>query len=172
VTERLWAPWRMAYIDSAKDEPSDGDECFLCAKPREGDDERALILARARHAYVVLNAYPYNPGHVLVAPYRHVGELEELTDDELLDSSHLLQATVRVLKEAMQPHGFNAGLNLGRVAGAGVPGHVHWHVVPRWNGDTSFMPVLGDVRVLPESLDQTYAKLRPHFERTGSAERP
>jgi ATP adenylyltransferase len=94
-----------------------------------------------------------------------VGELEALTDAELMDSGHLLQATVRVLNEAMAPDGFNAGLNLGRVAGAGVPGHVHWHVVPRWNGDTSFMPVLGDVRVLPESLDQTYAKVKPVFDR-------
>jgi ATP adenylyltransferase len=164
VTDRLWAPWRMAYIDSAKDEPSDGGECFLCAKPHEGDDEHALILARAGMAYVVLNAYPYNPGHVLVAPFRHVGDLEALTDEELLDSSHLLQATVSVLKEAMQPDGFNAGLNLGRVAGAGVPGHVHWHVVPRWNGDTNFMAVVGEVRVLPESLEQTYAKLKPRFQ--------
>jgi ATP adenylyltransferase len=163
VTERLWAPWRMEYIESAKDEPSDDAECFLCAKPDEGDDERALILARAHAAYVVLNAYPYNPGHVMVAPFRHVGELETLTDEELMDSSHLLQATVRVLKEAMAPHGFNAGLNLGRVAGAGVPGHLHWHVVPRWSGDTNFMPVLGEVRVLPESLVQTYAKLKPLF---------
>ena len=163
MTERLWAPWRMEYIESAKDEPSGGAQCFLCTKPGEGDDERALILARANAAYVVLNAYPYNPGHVMVAPFRHVSELETLTDAELMDSSHLLQATVRVLKVAMAPHGFNAGLNLGRVAGAGVPGHLHWHVVPRWNGDTNFMPVLGEVRVLPESLAQTYAKLKPLF---------
>jgi ATP adenylyltransferase len=156
----------MEYVESAKAEPDEGGECFLCAKPKEGDDDRALILCRFETAFVVLNAFPYNPGHVLVAPFRHVGELEELTDPELLDSSRLLQASVRALKEDMKPDGFNAGLNLGRVAGAGVPGHVHWHLVPRWSGDTNFMPVIGETRVLPETLEQTYAKLRPVFDRT------
>ena len=149
----------MAYIESARDES--GDECFLCAKPRQGDDAAALILARSGAAYVLLNAFPYNPGHLMVAPFRHVGELEAFTDEELLDASHLLQRSITALGKAMEPHGFNVGLNLGRVAGAGIPGHLHWHVVPRWNGDTNFMPVLGETRVLPESLEQTYAKLRP-----------
>ncbi len=158
----------MAYIDEAKDRPDDAGSCFLCTKPGEGDDARALILARGQAAYVVLNAYPYNPGHLMVAPYRHVGELEEMTDEELLDGSHLLQRSVRLLKEGMRPDGFNAGLNLGRVAGAGLPGHLHWHLVPRWNGDTNFMPVLGDTRVLPESLDRTYAKLKPLFDSTAT----
>jgi ATP adenylyltransferase len=153
----------MEYIESAQDQPDDDAGCFLCAKPREDDDARALILARTKTSYVVLNAFPYNPGHVLVAPYRHVGELEALGDDELLDIAHLMQGSVRALKAAMNPDGFNAGLNLGRVAGAGVPGHLHWHVVPRWNGDTNFMPVLGETRVLPESLDATYARLKPTF---------
>jgi ATP adenylyltransferase len=152
----------MEYIDSARDDESE-DACFLCAKPREGDDAGALILARDRAAYVVLNAYPYNPGHLMVAPLRHVGELEGLTDEELLDSGHLVQRSVHALRASMGPDGFNVGLNLGRVAGAGVPGHLHWHVVPRWNGDTNFMPVVGETRVLPESLDRTYAKLQPLF---------
>ena len=159
--ERLWSPWRMAYIESARDEP--GEECFLCAKPRQGDDAAALILARSGAAYLLLNAFPYNPGHLMVAPFRHVGELEALTDDEVLDASHLLQRSIAALGAAMEPHGFNVGLNLGRVAGAGIPGHLHWHLVPRWNGDTNFMPVLGETRVLPESLERTYAKLRPLF---------
>jgi ATP adenylyltransferase len=163
VTERLWSPWRMEYIESAKDLPDDEADCFLCSKPRAGDDVRALILTRSETSFVVLNAFPYNPGHVLVAPFRHVGELGGLSDDELLDSSHLLQSSVQALKTVMNPDGFNAGLNLGRVAGAGVPGHLHWHVVPRWNGDTNFMPVLGETRVLPESLESTYAKLKPAF---------
>jgi ATP adenylyltransferase len=152
----------MQYIETARDQGEDA-ECFLCAKPTEGDDERALILARSTTCYVVLNAYPYNPGHLLVAPFRHVGELEALTDEELLDSGHLLQHSVRALHEVMTPDGFNGGLNLGRVAGAGVPGHLHWHLVPRWNGDTNFMTVTAETRVLPESLEKTYAKLKPLF---------
>ena len=163
MTERLWSPWRMAYIESAKDAPEEADGCFLCDKPELGDDEKALIVARSEAAFVLLNTYPYSPGHLMVAPFRHVGELEELTDAELLDANHLLQRSIRALTAAMGPHGFNVGLNLGRVAGAGVPGHAHWHVVPRWNGDTNFMTVLGDVRVLPESLEATYAKLKPLF---------
>jgi ATP adenylyltransferase len=152
----------MQYIQQAKNEGGDA-ECFLCSKPNEGDDAKALILVRVDSVYVLLNAFPYNPGHVMVSPFRHVGELEELTDQELLDSGHMLQRSVRALKEAMAPDGFNGGLNLGRVAGAGVPGHLHWHLVPRWNGDTNFMPVIGETRVLPESLEETYAKLAPLF---------
>jgi ATP adenylyltransferase len=110
-----------------------------------------------------MNAYPYNPGHVMIAPFRHVGDLERLEPDELLDAGRLHQAAVRALREEMSPHGFNLGMNLGRVAGAGIPGHVHWHVVPRWNGDTNYMPVVGETRVLPESLEDTYRKLRPRF---------
>ncbi len=152
----------MAYIESARDES--GAECFLCSKPHQGDDAAALILARSGAAFVLLNAFPYNPGHLMVAPSRHVGELEALTDEELLDASHLLQRSTAALTTGMEPQGFNVGLNLGRVAGAGIPGHLHWHVVPRWNGDTNFMPVLGETRVLPESLERTYAKLKPLFQ--------
>jgi ATP adenylyltransferase len=111
----------------------------------------------------MLNAYPYNPGHLMVAPFRHVADLEDLTRDELAETNDLLQRSIHALKEVSGPHGFNLGLNLGRVAGAGIPGHVHWHLVPRWNGDTNFMSVVGDTRVLPELLAETYAKLRPLF---------
>jgi len=158
--ERLWSPWRMEYIEAAHDEDVD---CIFCELPNRMQDDENFVLARERYAFAMLNAYPYNPGHLMVAPFRHVGELSELTDEELTDASHLLQRSVVALREEMDPHGFNVGMNLGRVAGAGVPGHLHWHVVPRWNGDTNFMPVIGATRVLPESLDDTYKKLRPRF---------
>ena len=156
--ERLWSPWRMEYIRSAVGEDPQG--CLFCDKLAAGDDEDSLILARSDLAFAILNAYPYNPGHLMVAPVRHVGELEELRPDELAAGSELLQRSVRALKESSNPDGFNLGMNLGRVAGAGIPGHLHWHVVPRWNGDTNFMPVLGETRVLPEALEATYARLK------------
>ena len=156
--KRLWAPWRLEYIKGPKD-----GECIFCVGPASGDDRAKYVVRRGEHCFTMLNAYPYNPGHLMVAPFRHVGELPELTDEELTDASHLLQRSVRAMREEMEPHGFNIGMNLGKVAGAGVPGHLHWHVVPRWNGDTNFMPVVGATRVLPESLDDTYKKLRPRF---------
>ena len=155
--ERLWAPWRMEYIDSARDEDEGG--CLFCEKPKEGDDEKALILARSDKSFAILNKYPYNSGHLMVAPFRHVGELEDLADEEALDMQKLLGRSIKALKEAMQPDGFNLGMNLGRVAGAGVPDHLHWHVVPRWNGDTNFMPVTGETKVIPYSLTQTLTLL-------------
>jgi ATP adenylyltransferase len=158
--ERLWSPWRIEYVQAAKD---DEGACIFCDKPALGDDEKALILARGNLAFVMLNAYPYNPGHLMVAPFRHVGELEELTAEELGDASSLLQRSIRALKELSGPDGYNLGMNLGRVAGAGIADHVHWHLVPRWGGDTNFMPVVGETKVLPELLSGTYAKLRPLF---------
>lgn len=160
--DRLWSPWRMEYIAAAK-EADDADGCIFCDLPASGDDASVHILARAEHAFVILNTFPYNPGHLLVAPFRHTGDLEALEDAELHDVDRLLQRSVRALRDEMDPHGFNVGMNLGRVAGAGVPGHLHWHLVPRWNGDTNFMPVVGQTRVLPELLDETYGKLSPRF---------
>jgi ATP adenylyltransferase len=151
----------MQYIESARDPDAGG--CLFCDQLAMGDDEAALILARQGSAFAILNAFPYNPGHLMVGPTRHVGELEDLTSEETADTGAVLQRAVRALKEASAPDGFNVGLNLGRVAGAGVPGHLHWHVVPRWNGDTNFMPVIGETKVLPELLEQTYAKLRPRL---------
>jgi ATP adenylyltransferase len=150
----------MAYIEAAHDEP---EGCLFCELLARGDDDSSFILARDGAAFAVLNAYPYNPGHLMVAPVRHVGEIEDLTAEELLDTGRLVQRSVRALRQDMDPHGFNLGVNLGRVAGAGIPGHLHWHVVPRWNGDTNFMPVVGETRVLPESLEDTYRKLKPRF---------
>ncbi|HMC36309.1 MAG TPA: HIT domain-containing protein [Actinomycetota bacterium] len=161
--ERLWAPWRMEYIEA----PHPHDEgCVFCQKLDAGDDESAYILTRSALAFVILNAYPYNPGHLMVAPLRHVGDLEDVTSDEHAEVSALLVRSLHALKEASGPDGFNVGVNLGRVAGAGVLGHVHWHVVPRWNGDTNFMAVLGEARVLPEALAATYAKLGPLLKKS------
>jgi ATP adenylyltransferase len=156
--ERLWAPWRMEYIGSARKGKDEG--CLFCEKPKEGDDEKALIVARSEKSFAILNKFPYNSGHLMVAPFRHVGELEEVKDDESLDMQQLLQRCIEALEGAMRPEGFNVGMNLGLVAGAGIPDHLHWHVVPRWNGDTNFMPVVGETKVLPELLAATHRKLR------------
>ncbi|HEX9122769.1 MAG TPA: HIT domain-containing protein [Actinomycetota bacterium] len=159
--DRIWSPWRMRYIEAAKGEV---EGCIFCDLPERADDAGVHILQRGSLAFAMLNTYPYNPGHVMVAPFRHTGALEALSPDELADVDRLLQASVRALREEMDPQGFNVGMNLGRVAGAGIPDHLHWHVVPRWNGDTNFMPVVGETRVLPELLDETYRKLLPRFE--------
>jgi ATP adenylyltransferase len=150
----------MEYIQAAR---HDDDECFLCAEPADDDDERHFILGRAARAFACLNIYPYNPGHLLVAPFRHVPDLESLDTDETADCDALLKRSVKALKTVGEPHGFNLGMNLGSVAGAGVPGHLHWHVVPRWGGDTNFMPIVAETRVLPELLEQTFARLKPVF---------
>jgi len=151
----------MEYIRSARADETDG--CFFCEQLAAGDDEASYILVRREAAFAILNAFPYNPGHLMVAPLRHVGDLEELSTAELAASDELLQRSIRALKQSSDPDGFNVGMNLGRVAGAGVPGHLHWHVVPRWNGDTNFMPVIADTKVLPEALAQTFRRLRPLF---------
>jgi ATP adenylyltransferase len=156
----LWSPWRMEYLQANKDEPDDAG-CILC-RIRDGEEEER-VLARTELAYVVLNKYPYNPGHVMVVPNGHVGDLEDVGDDELLDMQRLIRRSVVALREEMAPHGFNVGANLGRIAGAGVPDHLHWHVVPRWGGDTNFMPVVGQTRVMPELLAETARRLAPRF---------
>ena len=152
----------MEYIQATKDERADAP-CIFC-RIRDGE-ESERVLAREELAYVVLNKYPYSPGHVLVIPTRHVGDLEDLGDDESLGLQRLLQRSVRALDEEYAPHGFNIGMNLGRVAGAGVPDHLHWHLVPRWSADTSFMPVVGQTLVLPEMVEETARRLAPRFSR-------
>ena len=151
----------MEYIQANKEEPTDRGCVFCAALDGEEDGER--ILRRDERAFVTLAKYPYNPGHLLVLPTRHVGELEELLPEENAGIAALLQRGVASLRAAADPHGFNVGLNLGRVAGAGIPEHLHWHVVPRWGGDTNFMPVVGGTRVLPELLAESYEKLAPFF---------
>ena len=155
MTRALWAPWRLEYVQQADELPC----CFLCEAAAGGDDERHLVVHRAELAVVLLNRYPYASGHLLVAPVRHVGGLAELGDDEALEVHRLATAALAALAAVFAPHGFNLGWNLGRVAGAGLVDHVHEHVVPRWAGDTSFMPVLADVKVLPEHLAETRRKL-------------
>jgi ATP adenylyltransferase len=157
MTDRLWAPWRLEYVQGAADAPG----CIFCSKGAAADDdERNLVVHRGRHAFVLMNLYPYSNGHLMVAPYRHIGEPGDLTGDERSEVWALLERALAVLRDVMGPAGFNAGLNLGRVAGAGVEGHIHLHVVPRWGGDTNFMPVLADVKVMPEHLARTAAKVR------------
>ena len=150
----------MQYIQEAKEEPDDAG-CVFCSIPQaEGD----RVLTRGELAYVVLNKFPYNPGHLLIVPLRHVGELEDVTVEENAELQALLQRSIGALRRTSEPHGFNVGLNLGRVAGAGLPEHLHWHVVPRWSGDTNYMPVVGETRVLPELLAETYRRLKPGFD--------
>jgi ATP adenylyltransferase len=162
--ERLWTPWRMEYIESHKDAPGD-DRCVFCVLlDDDGETEETRILVRGDTAFVTLAKYPYNPGHLLVLPVRHTGDLEDLSAPENAEIQSLLQRCLAALREESQPHGYNVGLNLGRVAGAGIPEHLHWHVVPRWGGDTNFMPVIGETRVLPQLLSDTYRRLRPRFE--------
>ncbi|MGN6380764.1 MAG: HIT family protein [Gaiellales bacterium] len=155
MTERLWAPWRMEYVTAGADLP----ECVFCAKP-EGSDEESLIVPRGRRAYALMNLYPYSSGHLMVAPYRHGAGPGALDAEERAEVWELMDRAIQVLGEVLSPHGFNAGLNLGRVAGAGVEDHVHLHIVPRWNGDTNFMPVLADVKVMPEHLRVTAERVR------------
>lgn len=149
--ETIWAPWRVGYI--LGDTPPPGATgCIFCDKPGAGDDEAHLVVARAKHCFVLLNLYPYNNGHLMVAPYRHVARLEDLPDEEIAELMQVAARIEPVLRATMNPDGFNIGMNVGRVAGAGIDAHLHLHIVPRWGGDTNFMPVLGDTKIIPQSL--------------------
>jgi len=154
VTKQLWAPWRLEYIQAADEQ----DECLFCAA-WHADDEAALVVHRGQEAFVLLNKFPYASGHVMVAPRRHAADFAELAGEEVVELHRLAAQALAALAETYAPQGFNLGWNLGRIAGAGVVGHVHLHVVPRWAGDTNFMPVLADVKVMPEHLLETRRKL-------------
>ena len=157
----LWAPWRMEYIKKAiKGEQG----CFLCEKSREKRDAENYVVYRSKHAFAILNAYPYNNGHMLIAPYRHVPDFESLTQEEVLDIHSILVLSVKALKIAYNPDGFNIGVNIGRVAGAGLEEHIHVHIVPRWSGDTNFMPVLAETKVIAQHLRATYEELVEAFK--------
>ncbi|HEV3103230.1 MAG TPA: HIT domain-containing protein [Candidatus Dormibacteraeota bacterium] len=157
--KRLWAPWRMEYV-AGEQKPG----CLFCRVIENPDDEdAALVIWRPEGAIVILNKFPYNPGHAMVAPVAHVPSLEELDDPQTTQVMRAVRRTVEVLRGTMTPDGFNIGANIGRAAGAGIPDHVHFHVVPRWNGDTNFMAVIDDVKVVNEALTQTAAKLRKAF---------
>lgn len=153
--KQIWAPWRIRYIKSFKPKG-----CFLCDAAKTHNDRKHFVIHRGKKAFIIMNLYPYNPGHLMIAPYRHVPSIEDLTDDELFETSKLAVFSLKILKKTFSPHGFNIGINLGQVAGAGVEEHVHIHVVPRWHGDTNFMPVLADVKVIPQALEETYEKLK------------
>ena len=153
--DKLWAPWRKAYILKKQTQ-----KCFICRIEGSSQDSKNLVLKRSRYSFAVLNLFPYNNGHVMVIPKRHVDGLERLNDMELLDLFQLLNQIVARIKKTMKPQGLNLGANLGRIAGAGVPGHVHIHIVPRWSGDTNFMPVIGNTKVLSESLKSVYQRLK------------
>ena len=156
--ERLWAPWRLEYITQEKP-----DGCFLCEKPLSDDDRANYIVYRGSHAFVLLNAFPYNNGHLMIAPYAHLSDLDELPRETLLEMVDLCQDATRALRLTSHPDGFNVGFNLGAAAGAGIKDHLHLHVVPRWAGDTNFMPVLADVRVVPQSLERAWEVLSQAF---------
>lgn len=152
--KQLWAPWRMTYIE----EPT-SDECIFCARENDGDDQKRLILRREKKAFVMMNKFPYSNGHLLIAPYQHTADMNELSTDERGEIFALLALCRNVLYDVFQPEGFNIGMNLGKVAGAGVTEHLHFHIVPRWSGDTNFMPIFSDIRVIPQHLEVTFDKL-------------
>jgi ATP adenylyltransferase len=156
MMERIWAPWRMEYITSTKDPLNAG--CFLCVDRQE--DEKALVLTRAEKAFMIMNRFPYSNGHIMVVPVRHVGRLDDLTDEELLDMMRLVRTASSLLKDVMSTDGLNVGINMGRAGGAGLEEHLHIHVVPRWFGDTNFMPVMGETRVISEHLYESYRRLK------------
>jgi len=157
--EHLWAPWRIRYILGEKE-----TGCFLCRKSQEADDAKNHVLIRDRACFALFNTYPYNAGHLMVAPYKHRGDLDDLSEQELAELMMLTRRCKQLLASAIKPDGFNIGLNLGRMAGAGVLDHLHIHIVPRWEGDTNFMPVLAGTHVVPQALDELYQTLRKHLE--------
>ncbi len=164
----IWAPWRMAYIKKARKTAP----CIFCAAVRARRDAATLLLHRGAHGFVIMNLFPYNSAHLMVAPYAHVNSVEKLSDQEALDLIHLTNLSLSVLRATVRPEGFNVGMNLGRVSGAGIEAHVHLHIVPRWSGDTNFMPLFAETRIIPEHLRETYRKLRIQFKAAIARTRP
>jgi ATP adenylyltransferase len=154
----LWAPWRMEYIEMEKPKG-----CILCEKPEQNKDTENYILYRGSKNFIILNIYPYNPGHLMVAPYRHVATLDELTSEERHELFDIVSRSVEILRGELNPQGFNIGINIGRVAGAGIEDHIHTHIVPRWQGDSNYMTIISDIKVVPEALAKTYQKLKEKF---------
>jgi ATP adenylyltransferase len=161
ATQRIWAPWRLAYVkDASKDKEC---ECIFCAALDAGDDDANLIVHRAERCFVILNKFPYTNGHLMVAPYEHIAALQDLDEPTVTELMALAQRGMNALEASYSPHGYNVGFNQGRVAGAGVEHHIHMHVVPRWGGDTNFMPVLGDTRVMNQTLADSFRTVREAF---------
>jgi len=153
--KRLWAPWRLKYILGIKE-----SKCIFCEALKKGDDKKVYILSRGKKTFVILNTFPYNNGHLMIATYRHCADFQSLSSDELLEMGEMIKRFTAIIQKVMSPDGFNIGVNLGKSAGAGVADHLHVHIVPRWEGDTNFMPIVGKTKVIPESLDSTYAKFK------------
>jgi ATP adenylyltransferase len=160
ANHRIWAPWRLPYVRGAA---KDNEECIFCSKPGAEDDEENLIVHRGERSFVLLNLFPYTNGHLMIAPYEHLARLQELPAETVAEMMGLAQRAMDRLEEVYEPHGYNVGFNQGRVAGAGVEHHIHMHVVPRWGGDTNFMPVIADTRVMPQSLQDSFEALRDGF---------
>ena len=158
--DNMWAPWRMEYIQSDK-----SGECIFCTVPAAGEDADKKILFRGEHCFVILNIYPYSNGHLMVTPYRHLPCLSQLNDAEVQESGKLLQKSIAILREVYHPDGFNVGYNIGKSGGAGFDEHLHAHIVPRWMGDTNFMPVLAETKVQPEHIEASFQRLSPHFQK-------
>ncbi|MCD6223802.1 MAG: HIT domain-containing protein [Deltaproteobacteria bacterium] len=157
--DRLWAPWRIEYVLSIKNEKG----CFLCNKLRENSDEKNHIIARGKYCFVILNIYPYNPGHTMVVPNRHTADINSLFSEEVEELYEFVKRTIFAIDKSMQPDGYNIGMNLGKIAGAGVKDHLHIHIVPRWSADTNFMPIIADTKVIAESNDEVYRQLKKFF---------
>ncbi len=157
--DKLWAPWRVEYIRHP------GPGCFLCAAVRHQDPAAVLVIEKGRSALSIMNRYPYNNGHVMVAPLRHIGTLEQLDDEEIIEINRLQVRLVTALRQALKPQGFNIGVNQGVVAGAGVADHIHYHIVPRWTGDTNFMPILAETKVISEAVLETYRQIQAELRR-------
>jgi len=162
--DRLWTPWRYKYISTARESLG----CIFCDKPVRGNDEEEYIFYRGEHNFAILNAFPYTSGHMMIAPYEHVATPEEAQNETLIEMMLLTRRAVSCLKAVYQPDGLNLGMNIGESAGAGVPGHIHMHVLPRWTGDANFMTSVGETRVLPEDLSETYRKLKTAFAATSA----
>ena len=158
--DRLWAPWRIDYIKSEKEKG-----CIFCDKPAEGDDHSMLILYRGENSFVIMNLYPYNNGHLMIAPYQHTNSTHELNSSSRSEIMELADQIMTIQKNIMNADGFNYGANIGYSGGAGIADHIHFHIVPRWTGDTNFMPVLGHTKVQMQGLQETYNDLRPHFDK-------
>ena len=163
--KNLWAPWRMDYILQKKKKG-----CIFCNKPKQGEDEKNLILWKGNYTFVIMNKFPYNNGHLMVVPKRHCIGLDQLGDEEIQELSFVLKACLRILKGCLHPQGFNLGMNIGKAGGAGEK-HIHFHILPRWTGDTNFMPVLSETKIIPEYLDRTYQKLRAAFKNLSDEKR-
>lgn len=163
--QQLWAPWRSQYMKSFSEDAPQKSKCFFCeaAHADSDDDRKHLVVYRGKQVFVILNRYPYNTGHIMVTPFRHSGDIVELTEEESSELMSLLRLASKVLQSVYSPDGINIGANLGQGAGAGVPGHLHFHLLPRWNGDTNFLPIIAETKVISESLDETWHKLSAAF---------